>query len=216
MTTSHSNDIELLVDALIKAQSEIKPVAMDATNPFLKTRYASLGSVIESTRVPLSKNGLTVIQTVGGGDGVVSVTTLLVHTSGQWVSDTASLRLNDEKGKSAAQVAGSIVTYLRRYGLSSIVGAYTDEDTDGARTEAPAKPAAKVVPYDWSKRPGELVKRVADIPYFEGDTSRAINALKYLQEHKSINPGMKDDEIFEITNKAAGGWADQKAAKKGE
>jgi len=44
---------------------------------------------------------------------------------------TASLQLGEERGKSLAQVAGSIVTYLRRYPLASILGMYADEDGDG-------------------------------------------------------------------------------------
>jgi hypothetical protein len=37
----------------------------------------------------------------------------------------------DEKGKSAALVAGSGITYLRRYAWAAILGLYADEDIDG-------------------------------------------------------------------------------------
>ena len=42
-----------------------------------------------------------------------------------------TLPLGDEKVQSQAQVAGSIITYLRRYAYASVLGMYADEDTDG-------------------------------------------------------------------------------------
>ena len=47
------------------------------------------------------------------------------------MSSTLTLPVMDEKGKSTAQVAGSVITYLRRYALASVLGIYADEDTDG-------------------------------------------------------------------------------------
>lgn len=104
---------------------------MNAVNPFLKNKYADLGAVIEALRVPFTKNGLSVSQMIGGDGGGISVTTVLLHKSGQWMESTITLPLGDEKGRSLAQSAGAIITYLRRYGLASIAGAYSDEDTDG-------------------------------------------------------------------------------------
>lgn len=142
MTYQKSESIAALATALSQAQAEMKPAQMNSTNPFLKNRYADLGAVMEAARPVCAKNGLSYSQLVGGDGATVSVTTILMHKSGEWLSSTVSLNMEDEKGKSAAQVAGSIISYLRRYSLASILGIYADEDTDG-NGGAPAKSAPK-------------------------------------------------------------------------
>ena len=120
-----------LAHALSKAQAEMKPAAFNATNPFLKNKYADLGAVIEASRTVLAKNGLAVSQLTSGDGDNIGVTTVLMHSSGEWLSSTITLPVGEEKGKSQAQVAGSIISYLRRYSLASILGMYAEEDTDG-------------------------------------------------------------------------------------
>jgi hypothetical protein len=131
-----SEKVDLLATALVKAQSEMPAVGMNATNKFLGNRYADLAEMIRVASPVLAKNGLSISQQPVSVDGQVGVTTTLLHASGQWIEDTISLPLGDEKGKSLAQVAGSIITYLRRYSYGAIVGLATDEDTDG---NAPSK-----------------------------------------------------------------------------
>ena len=139
----HSESITKLSEALAKAQAEMPSVKMNAVNPFLKNKYADLGAVIETARPVLAKHGLSVAQFVGGKDGCVDVTTILMHSSGEWIESTVGMTIGEERGKSAAQVAGSIVTYLRRYSLASALGMYSDEDTDGNQTQPrAATPAA--------------------------------------------------------------------------
>lgn len=149
-----SESLKELSAALAKAQAAMPPVKMNATNPFLKNKYADLGAVIDTSRPVLAKHGLSVSQLVFTDADRVGVETILMHESGEWMSASASLSLGDERGKSMAQVAGSVITYLRRYGLSSILGMYADEDGDGngnghnsngqppARTQPQTQPAA--------------------------------------------------------------------------
>ena len=131
-----SEKLDLLASALSKAQAEMPAVPMNAVNPFLKNKYADLAEMIRVASPILAKNGLSISQQPVSIEGQIGVTTTLLHASGQWIEDTISLPLGDEKGKSLAQVAGSIITYLRRYSYGAIVGLATDEDTDG---NAPAK-----------------------------------------------------------------------------
>lgn len=126
-----TSTIAALAAALAAAQAEIKAAKMDALNPFLKNRYASLGAVIDAVREPLARHGLAVMQLISGDGGSIAVETVLTHESGEWVSTVVSLPVGEERGKSAAQVAGSIITYLRRYSLAAMLGVYADEDTDG-------------------------------------------------------------------------------------
>lgn len=143
----HSDSIANLAAALSKAQGEMPAAQMNATNPFLKNKYADLGSVIETAKPVLAKYGLSVVQLPIGDGGKIGVETIVMHESGEWVSNELTLEVADEKGKSAAQVAGSIISYLRRYSLSAALGIYADEDTDGNAKQQPkaAPPAPAIV-----------------------------------------------------------------------
>lgn len=130
---NHSESLASIAPALVKAQAEMKAVAFDATNPFLKNKYASLGAVIETARPVLAKHGLCVSQLVTTAErDRIGVETIILHTSGEWIGQTAEMLIGDEKGKSLAQVAGSIISYLRRYSLSAALNMYADEDADGS------------------------------------------------------------------------------------
>jgi hypothetical protein len=131
-----SEQINELALALSKAQGQMLPAKMDAENPFLHNKYADLGSVIQAARKPLSDNGLSFTQHPTIEAGRVSVCTILMHSSGQWVESVIDLPIGEEKGLSLAQSMGKVVTYLRRYSLSAILGIYADEDTDGNESQS--------------------------------------------------------------------------------
>lgn len=136
-----SESVVKLSGALAKAQAEMPAVEKNATNPFLKNRYADLGAVIEAAKPILARHGLSVVQMPVTFENTVGVTTMLMHESGEWLEGTILLPLGEEKGKSIAQVVGSVITYLRRYSYASILGMYADEDTDGNKPASAAKPA---------------------------------------------------------------------------
>ena len=130
-----SDSIAKLAEALSKAQKEIRGAAKDQTNPYFKSKYADLNSVWEAIREPLTKNGLSVTQLPGSENGTVSVTTVLMHSSGEWVSSTLGIR----PVKADPQGVGSALTYARRYALSAIAGV-CPEDDDGNEATKPAIP----------------------------------------------------------------------------
>jgi len=135
-----SETIAKLAEALSRAQAEMPAAKFNSVNPFLKNKYADLGSIIDTAKPVLGKFGLAVTQLpINDGEGRVGVETVLTHASGEWISTQFSLPLADEKGKSGAQVAGSIITYLRRYSLAAILGMYSDEDTDGNSEPKPVE-----------------------------------------------------------------------------
>jgi hypothetical protein len=98
----------------------------DSTNPFFKSKYADLGSVKDAAQEALTKYGIAVIQAPKATGALVTVTTMLAHESGEWVSEELTAHAKDE----SAQSVGSVITYLRRYGLASMAGV-TAEDDDG-------------------------------------------------------------------------------------
>lgn len=131
-----SEQINELAAALAAVQGAMEPARMNAVNPFLKNKYADLGAVIESVKTLLSEHGLSYVQMASTAPiefgPAVSLTTRLMHTSGQWLEDTFTMAIPaDEKGKSVMQVAGSAISYARRYALSAMLGIVADEDNDG-------------------------------------------------------------------------------------
>jgi len=125
-----SDTIGELAKALAKAQGEMKLA------PELKMahhgKYADLGSVIKTSRSPLSKAGLAVIQRiVVDGTGGHLLFTRLCHESGEWIES----RMKLTPAKTDIQSMGSYITYVRRYCMCSIIGmAGGDDDDDGLGT----------------------------------------------------------------------------------
>ena len=131
MILEKSDQINELAKALTQFQAKMPGVVMNAENPFLHNKYADLGTIVSTATPITSKFGLSFSQLSFNDGERVGVETILMHVSGQWISSSISLPLGEEKGKTLAQVAGSVITYLRRYSLSSVLGVYTEEDVDG-------------------------------------------------------------------------------------
>lgn len=135
-----SQNIQDIAAALVAAQSEMGNALKGSANPFFKSKYADLNAVREAVIPSLTKHGISVIQPTITRDGRNYVKTVLLHTSGQYISGETEI-LYKEKDNPQAQ--GSGITYARRYGLQSIcnIGA---EDDDGNQAAAPASaPAPK-------------------------------------------------------------------------
>jgi len=124
-----SDSIGELAAALSNAQKDIKKALKSAKNPFYNTKYADLESVSDACRDALMANDLVVSQLfVPESDpGSVTVETVLMHKSGQFISGALTLTA---KGTDP-QACGSAITYARRYSLASICGVVTEDD-DGA------------------------------------------------------------------------------------
>ena len=169
----HSESIAHLAAALAAAQGELGAVAMNSTNPFFKNRYADLGAVIEAAKPVLARHGLSVAQLATSEPGQVGVTTLLLHASGEWLRSTIYLPLSEERGKSSAQMAGSIITYLRRYALAAVLGMYADEDADGSDSRQTEH--AKTGP----RQPSAPERKAATAPISESHHSPAESDAEF-------------------------------------
>lgn len=125
-----SEQIEQLAGALAAAQGLIENATKDSANPFFKSKYADLAAVWDAIRKPLSENGIAIIQSPSAEESAVTIITLLVHKSGQWIKSTLTVHAKDE----TPQAVGSAITYARRYALQSITGvAPEDDDGNGAQ-----------------------------------------------------------------------------------
>lgn len=119
--------------ALANAQSEIMGAKKGSVNPFFKSGYADLFTVIESCREILAKNEIAFVQGNRFKDGVFLVVTKLIHSSGEWLSSEMALPM--PKGANA-QAIGSLNTYGRRYGLAAMAGV-AQKDDDGNEASKP-------------------------------------------------------------------------------
>jgi len=161
---NRSDDIKDLAAALCKAQTSIKGALKSSENPFFKSKYADLSAVWEACREPLAKNGLAISQHAGGDGAMVEVETVLLHSSGQWISSTLTMRPT----KGDPQAFGSAITYARRYALAGIVGVVTEDDDGNAasasHTSQPARVevARKAIEPPAEKPKAELAKEIAD------------------------------------------------------
>lgn len=136
---THSEQIKDIATALAKAQAEIEGAKKDSTNPHFKSSYADLASVWDACRKALTGNGLSVVQGPMSDEGRVGVTTMLMHSSGQWLESTFFMRPT----KDDPQGAGSALTYARRYALAAMVGVAPEDDDGNAASEKPSgKPVA--------------------------------------------------------------------------
>lgn len=124
-----STETTKLAKALITVQQHLQPALKDSTNPFTKSRYASLNSIMDACREILIQNGIWLTQfPVPAEPGCLGLVTKLTHAdSGQWQSSLAVVPLP----KADPQGVGISITYMRRYALSAMLGIVTEEDTDG-------------------------------------------------------------------------------------
>lgn len=129
-----SDSITELAKAMSLAQGSMGAAHKGANNPFFKSKYANLGSVIEAVKEPFSSNGLSYVQFPIEDGGRVGVETILMHESGEWISNKFTVQLS----KQDAQGAGSAITYCRRYGLQAVAG-IPSEDDDGNAASPQAK-----------------------------------------------------------------------------
>ena len=167
-----SENLGKIIPALLKAQSEITFAAKDANNPFFKSKYADLPTVIDAVKPALNGNGIVFVQTIDPSDtGTLALSTRLIHVSGEWIEGTVTMPLV----KTDPQAYGSAATYARRYALAAIVGLYQDDDD--ANDASNAKPKTqKVAAETFDKLPDEekmLAQKIATsikVAFSSGDT----------------------------------------------
>lgn len=166
----HSEQIDKIAPAFVKAQAASNGAKKASNNPHFKSKYADLTQVWAACEDALEANGLGIIQGLGEArDGVMHMDTMLLHTSGQWLSSHASIPLP----KGDPQGYGSATTYLRRYALAAMLGVVQEDDDGNAarrtdpRTESSPMNADRIT----EQQEGDLVALAqevgADMPKFE-------------------------------------------------
>jgi hypothetical protein len=133
-----SESVAAIATALAKAQTELSnpekamvgtiySARSDSPQSF---RYASLSSGLDIIRKTLGGQQIAIAQTtdIDRANGMVNLTTTLLHTSGEWISsDWPVCQLSET---SAPRRMGAALTYARRYALFTMVGIAGEDDLD--------------------------------------------------------------------------------------
>lgn len=125
---NRSEQIEHLAVALSSLQGELEDAHKGKQG--YGYSYADLPSVLSQLRPLLHKHGLSIMQPVSGHSGEITITTIVMHVSGQYIESAVSVAVDmSNKKMNSLQSSGSAITYLRRYCLMSIIGlSSTDDD----------------------------------------------------------------------------------------
>ena len=209
-----------LSKALLAVQGTDLTIKKDASNPHFKYEYATLNSIMDVVEPVLTKNKLLLIQRpymdIVDGHYQVSVQTQLVHTESDEHIECEPSAVCD----GTPQQVGSAITYLRRYGLSAILGLVTEDDDDGEGTRKSAyaaaaekaptkKPKKESTPED-KKAAHEKRMKITDMvmEMAQGDEERAADILEaatttYAEDGVTVEWAGKKS-ILNITDAAAG------------
>lgn len=123
-----SDKIDELAKALNTFRTKVRQPAKSADNPFFKSKYVQLEGVVAAIDDALEETGLSYTQDVTSDGDQVSVATVILHESGQYIELGP---LSVPVSKKDAQAFGSAETYARRYSLSAAFGITSDIDDDG-------------------------------------------------------------------------------------
>jgi hypothetical protein len=134
-----SQTIGAISSALAKAQSDLsnpeKTLTATIRSPFPREgertfRYASLANGLDIIRKCLGQHEIATVQTtaIDPSSGLICLTTLLAHTSGEWISSDWPVCPVGETA--SPRRMGAALTYARRYGLFTLVGIAGEDDLD--------------------------------------------------------------------------------------
>jgi hypothetical protein len=148
-----SESIANIAAALAKAQAELtnpeKSLVATIRSPFQREgdrsfRYAPLSSGLDIVRKGLGRNEIATIQTttIDKDAGLLRLTTVLAHSSGEWISSEWPVCAIADIA--SAQRMGAALTYARRYALFTLVGIAGEDDLDAPDLDARPRPAVEL------------------------------------------------------------------------
>lgn len=161
-----SSEITELASALATAQSQIAVAKKDSVNPHFRSSYADLASCWEACRDALTKNSLSIVQIPSALGKDVTVTTMLLHKSGQFIRGALTMTAQ----QNTPQAIGSCITYARRYALTSFVGIAPDDDDGNAATQSSSR--------QQQQKPAQTKQKQADSKKAPTDESRHDKLIK--------------------------------------
>ena len=172
---SMSEDIDQIATALHGAISLLHNAPK--TTKGYGYNYAPLEEVLDIIRSAYEANGLFLLQTPWTpSEGEMGVTTLVTHTSGQWISSQFAIKIENQKGMSYNQSCGTLLTYMRRYSAMSFAFlTAVGEDSDGIGKQEKAS-KGKVEAKELAKPNPVTADAIADLTKIAKENGRdALN-----------------------------------------
>lgn len=162
-------------EKLFALQNEIGAISKDAKNPFYKSKYFDINSLIKQLQPLFQKHRLLLLQPI---EESLVYTRIVCVDSGEYV--VAGMKLPD---LADIQKLGGAVTYLRRYTLSSLLGLQSEDDDGNAASNASVKSSAPKAKDKLSKdRFDNAVKQYKNNPEYIKD-----NLRKYTLDEVQLN-----------------------------
>ena len=156
-----------LAKAMVAAQQSLGLVAKSSTNPHFKSRYADLATVLDAILPALNGAGISLMQAPGGdAHGNVTLTTTLLHESGEWMESTLTMRPT----KADPQGVGSAITYARRYAALAVAGAAPEDDDGNSASQRDSKAKSREVysRLERSARDAAMISETALMAWWHG------------------------------------------------
>ena len=154
--------------ALAAAQSLLKNPPRNKVNNHFGNKYVDLVDGLDAIRNVFSAHQLAFIQGTHVDNGVMILDTIILHSSGEWISSTYPVCSLDKP-----QTMGSALTYARRYAAFSMAGFSGEDDDDGNAANATTEPLKKA-----HKAP-EMPKQTITPGLLPEDSSKALEMLKH-------------------------------------
>lgn len=166
-----------ITEALSKAQGKIENALKDSKNPFFKSNYADLSSVMAVTKQPLTDNNLSFSTSIVIEVDKYILVATLSHSSGEWLRSYMPLIT----AKQDMQSLGAAISYARRFCLASLCHVGVEEN-DGEGTVQRDGLSEKQVTYL-----SDLVMKADDVDYID-------KLCKHLQIKHIMDVSQKDFE----------------------
>ncbi|MBB6731916.1 ERF family protein [Cohnella zeiphila] len=207
---SKSESIGKISAALVAFSGEVKSIGKDANNPHFKSQYTSLDHMIDETKPLLHKHGLTVMQFPGGEGEKVTVRTMILHESGEWIE---SEPLTLKPTKLDPQGAGSAITYARRYSYAAALSLSLGDDDDANAASAPHMPAQATQQSRQTQYSGQQQSTSQTATGSQGGISEA--QVRYIHKLKS-DKNVPDQDFIRIVKEIGKGKESIKEFSKSE
>ena len=169
-----SDSIKNISKALVGAQADVGKALKNQKNTHFKSQYADLSAVLEVSKPALAKHGLALAQFPGEAEGRLTMSTMLLHESGEWIQlPPASIPIQAQ----TAHGFGSAISYLRRYTTQAIlaisVGLDEDDGNEATAQSPKRKPKKKATASQLKKARVELLEILETV---KDDTTSTIDS----------------------------------------
>lgn len=197
---NQSETITKITEALVAAQAELGSAKKDGKNNGFNSKYATLESVIESSREILVKNKLAVVQSPVASPqhlGGAWLETKILHVSGEWLSSVIFI----PDGRNNAHGYGSAYTYARRFALCAMLGIIQEDDdgNDAVIPESAKKTIRTIPPKAEEKLPNDILDELIALEF----TDKQIEASRLRYYNPPEWPELR--EKIEAEKKKANG-----------